>query len=659
MMEKSKKQLVESFFVKYDKEFINNKDLIWFLKAFLECLEDNCIILDDGEAFAILLAYPNLVAALKFIYNNQLFQDKYSNNNNFNILFATYLENIMYLTGKKCAKQKYNPNTDRALILAAQANDQSAIETLYNHNINLIKYIASKYANENLSVDDLIQEGSIGFLTAIKKFDVNYGTSFMSYLYYWIHQAIQRSYCSQSSPIRLPVHVIEAIGKYSRLFPDGQGDMSDAEVAKKLGCSVNLLNSIKNIPRVSVSLNVNLFDEEKSELGNVIPDGSESIEDDVEKKLISQELWDLLSRVSLSARERKVFLYYHGFMGRNYSLEEIAKMYGVGRERIRQIDDGVLRRLANNSELKKYFFGEKDPIDISLDRLINCDKAAKLMRVIEELPENDQSLIFRAYGKTFDDLELFKSLTEEEKTYLKNVLIPKIKRLFVEYEQSFYYQFWAYSKVMVNHELSLLTIDEIAVIQLEYDSDLKKKANKRMQKEEREKYDAIIKKMRQNLKQAIKDQKQKPKQEKPKVSKRRMKVKNVLVLPGKEKQNNNDSFQINPEATNESTDIKKDTTLIVNLSTEEITAIFNFLYMYEQIPFVTDLSKLLTEQELFIYLLAVGAVHNKKYSDAEISYILSLSLEKTQELLTAIYEKISSEEQKINDLLVNLNISLK
>ena len=165
--------------------------------------------------------------------------------------------------------------------------------------------------------------------------------------------------------------------------------------------------------------------------------------------------------------------------------------------------------------------------------------------------------------------------------------------------------------------------------------------------------------MRQNLKQAIKDQKQKPKQEKPKVSKRRMKVKNVLVLLGKEKQNNNNSFQINPEATNESTDIKKDTTLIVNLSTEEITAIFNFLYMYEQIPFVTDLSKLLTEQELFIYLLAVGAVHNKKYSDAEISYILSLSLEKTQELLTAIYEKISSEEQKINDLLVNLNLSLK
>ena len=93
-MEKNKKQLVESFLSKYDKEFINNKDLIWFLKAFLECLEDNCIILDDGEAFAILLAYPNLVAALKFIYNNQLFQDKYSDNNNFNVLFATYLENI-------------------------------------------------------------------------------------------------------------------------------------------------------------------------------------------------------------------------------------------------------------------------------------------------------------------------------------------------------------------------------------------------------------------------------------------------------------------------------------------------------------------------------------------------------------------------------------
>ena len=90
-MEKSKKQLVESFFVKYDKEFINNKDLIWLLKLFLECLKDNCIILDDGEAFALLLAYPNLVAALKFIYNNQLFQDKYSANNNFNIFYVTII----------------------------------------------------------------------------------------------------------------------------------------------------------------------------------------------------------------------------------------------------------------------------------------------------------------------------------------------------------------------------------------------------------------------------------------------------------------------------------------------------------------------------------------------------------------------------------------
>ena len=238
----------------------------------------------------------------------------------------------------------------------AEKNIKSARDRLISANLRLVVSIAKKYVGRGMSLLDLIEEGNIGLMRAVDKYDWRRGYKFSTYATWWIRQAITRAIADQARTIRIPVHMVETINRFNRtqrrLMQELGREPNPEEVAVVMGVEPSKAREIVKVSQEPTSLETPVGDEEDSHLGDFIADQGLQPDEQATRELLKIHLDEVLD--SLSPREKRVLQLRFGLEdGKQRTLEEVGREFGVTRERIRQIEAKAIRKLKHPTRAKK------------------------------------------------------------------------------------------------------------------------------------------------------------------------------------------------------------------------------------------------------------------------------------------------------------------
>ena len=250
-----------------------------------------------------------------------------------------------------------SPKEEMELSIRVNENDEEAKRLLAESNLRLVVSIAKRYVGRGLLFLDLIQEGNMGLMKAVEKFDYDKGFKFSTYATWWIRQAITRALADQARTIRVPVHMVETINKMTRIERQMTLELNRApteeEIAERMKISVEKVREVIKISQNPVSLDLPIGEEEDSHFGDFVPDASTmSPEEYATNEILKEQIREVLK--TLQKREQEVLELRFGLLdGTCYTLEEVGKRFNVTRERIRQIEAKAIRKLKHPSRAKK------------------------------------------------------------------------------------------------------------------------------------------------------------------------------------------------------------------------------------------------------------------------------------------------------------------
>ena len=249
------------------------------------------------------------------------------------------------------------PEEEAELAQRIEAGDEQAKKRLAEGNLRLVVSIANRYTGHGLQLLDLIQEGNLGLMKAVEKFDYRRGFKFSTYATWWIRQSMTRSIADQSRTIRIPVHMVENINRLTRaaraLTQELEREPTAAELAERLGITEERVYEIQKFAMEPVSLETPVGDEEDTHLGDFIKDEQGSVPaDEAAMTVLREQLGEVLK--TLSPREQQVIRLRFGLDdGHVRTLEEVGQRFNVTRERIRQIEGKALRKLRHPSRSRR------------------------------------------------------------------------------------------------------------------------------------------------------------------------------------------------------------------------------------------------------------------------------------------------------------------